>query len=659
MTVYGLVQDEAGAMVRKPVQELPALAGATPEVEAGLFLRSWTGPEGQALVTVGAYERGGDGTRNVNLFVLEGVADVETAVDDALRRDALPLLLNSLPFLLNYAHPTSLVLVLGIALGVAVVASVLAQQGFTEQAVLLMELNPYLALSPLFGMNVLYPYHTDARQGEIYRDWPEIYVWHGLVRAPGGAVWTGHYLNRTGAYSEASETRADGTHLVAHGWKRDVVGPIHRVDTEETKLPGVYVKQVVSRDFATLSDGTQRFDAQQDVTVGAYDDAIGETPGANVRMTEVKEGDQTFLYAPRQQDTISLGVMTGNGYVPLLGTRTQATHRSYTDVTNLGAAVGAIESYRVTSVGAFVQDEYVPVFGADYWGERNPTDLWALSWALGGALGDQNAGDVMARTGIFANGRFVPVAGARLDDDFAGHRHPYRTMLSAGLFQANPLDPGAPVPGESPDGAAYRPLVASTYDGAQPVAAWALANAGNAPSGMGAFLVSAGLVGAERSRYLPLVGAEYVPDAYQGQRYSRETYRVGVFPGDYAVFIPLAGTTYDGDMTTAAQAAAMATGAPGGGRGGSFETAQGVYVGGAFVPLAGVRYEPAGADGHSYGYEFRLGAHGTSGQFSPLVEARLSFAAPLATLQDACQARLDVTFVPTGATQAFVPPCVR
>lgn len=659
VTVFGLVQDDAGAIVRKPVEGLPSLAGA-PEVEAGLFLRHWTGPGGQALATVGAYERTDAGTRNVNLLVLEGARDVDAAVDDFLRRDAMPVLLNSLPFVLNHAHPTSLVLTLALILGVAAVAGVLAAAGFTDVAALLMDTYLYFGLAPLFLGNVLYPYHTDARQGELYRGWPETYVWHGLVRAPGGAaVWQGHYLNRTGDYAEAVETRADGTHLVAHAWKRDVVGPALRVDTELTKLPGLYLKQVVARDYALRADGTQRFDARQDLTVGAYDDAVGESPGANVRMEETKEGDQVLLYAPRQQDTISLGVRTGDRYVPLLGTRTEASHRPYTDVTNQGLAVGAIESYRVTSMGYYVGDAYVPAFGADYWGERAPTDLWALTWALGGALGDQAAGDVMARAGVFVDGRFVPVAGARLDDDFVGHRYEFRSMLSAGLFRADPLDPGAPVEGEAPDGATFHPVVATTYDGAQTSLAWALANVANETAGMGTFLVAAGLMGADRGQYLPLVGLEYVPDAYQGARAAQETYRVGVFPADYAVFVPLAGLHYDGDGTTATQALGTVAGLGGTTREGAFATSQGAYVGGGFVPLTGVRYEPTGTPTHGHGYAFLLGTYDPDGAFQPLVHARVAFALPPAKIADACHARVEATHVPTGATYALTPPCLR
>lgn len=657
VTLLGLLEDQPGPTTRREVAAIPALAGA-PGASAGLFTRTWTGPSGQPVTTVGAYAVEEGQTRNVNLAVLEGVADLDALLEDALRRDVLPVALNSAPFLMNYAMPTSLVLLLAIMLGAGVLVMALASAGFGPQAALVAEVSPYLALAPVFGFNVLFPYHVDARQGEVYRDWPETYVWHAIKATPAGGLWSGHYLNRTGSHLEETRAGADGAvmrHAEAH--KRDVVGPVLRQDARTTKLPGVYLRQDVVRDFATLPDGSQRFDARQDLTAGAYDDAVGETPGANVRMEETKEGSQTFAYAPHQADTLSVGVMTAGGYVPLLGTRTESRHRPYADVTNLGATVAAIESHRVTSVGAFVQDAYVPVFGADYWGERNPTDLWALAFALGAGLGDQAAGDVMVRAGAFVDGRFVAVAGARLDDDFAGHRHAYRSMLSAGLFVADPRDPGAPVPGESPDGARFVPLAAATYDGVRGSTPWALANAADDPAGMGPFLVSAGLVAGDRARYLPLVGAEHAPGAHRGHRAAQETYRVGVFPADYAVFIPLAGATYDGEHTSAAQAAATALGATGGGREGAFETTQGAYVLGGYVPLTGLHYRPDGTASHGHGHTFTAGYHDASGAFVPVGVVTLAFAGAPAGVTDACQAQVRATLAPTGHAQAASLPC--
>lgn len=648
-TVFGLVEDDAGPMTRIPLAAI-AEAGA----EGGIFLRSWLGPSGQALTTIGGYETKDGETRNVNVAVLEGVADPDALVDEALRRDVVPLAMNSAPFLLNYVHPTSLVLVLAVVVAIGVAPTAFGAAGVAPPA-LLLEIGPYAALAPYFGA---FPYHVDAKQGEVYRDFPDTYVWTTLVRGAGSAVWHGHFLSRAGAYEERTETRADGSHAVAHAWKRDVLGPAVRVDAATTKLPGVYVRQVLDRDMRSGADG-QRFDARQDVTVGPYEQTVGELPGATVRMEESKQGEQAVFYVREQHDTIAVGVLSGDEFVPLLGTRTSARHDPYTDVTNFGQSVAAIEAYRVTSVGVFVGASYVPVFGADSWGERAPTDLWALSWALGGALGDQGAGDVMVRSGAFVQDRFVALAGARVDDDFAGHRYGYRTMVSAGLFQADPLDPGARVPGEAPDGARYLPLAASTYDGVQPSTSWALANAGNAPSGMGTFLVSAGAVGGEASAYFPLVGAEYVPGAYHGARDSQETYRVGVFPADYSVFIPLAGATYDGDQTSAAWAQLAALAAAGmGAREGAWDATVGAYALGVFVPALGAQFRPEGTPTHGHGYAFVVGAYAPDGTFTPLVRARVAFAGAPPDARDACAAMVEATLLPTGATQAFTPPCL-
>ncbi len=661
LTILGFIEDDGGAMARETVR-VANVPGA-----GGIFTRTWSW-NGATITTVGVfYEDDAGVVRNVNLLALESAESLERVILDAAARDAVPIAMNVLPFILNYAHPTSIVMLLALAIGivaVAIVAQAIIDAGHSELALLVLNAYSYGILAPLFFVNVGYPYHIDAEQGEVYRDFPDLYLWRGVKRSAVGAVWDGAYFSRAGDYAESVRVDPNGDlHLLATAWKRDVVGPVTRIDTATTKHPGIYVRQDISRDFALLASGSQAFEAESMITVGAYHSTIGgESPGATVRFHESKRGDQTFIYVPEQSDTISFGITVEDKFFPLVGTRTDSRHRFYTDVTNLGDEVAAIEAYRVTSVGFFAteNDAYVPVFGADYWGERAPTDLWALTFALGGGLGDQNVGDIMVRTGVFVLDRFVPVAGTRLDDDFKGHRYDYRSMLSAGVFVANPLDPGAPVPGESPDRALYVPLVASTYDGVVASVPWALANAGDAPGGMPTFLVSAGALGGDD--YKPLVGLEYVPGAHEGTRRAQETYRVGVFPGDYAVFIPLAGLSWDGDQTTAGFAQRMALAHTGAAREGESDTKQGVYVGETFMPVTGLHYRPTSADAaRPYGHTFIAGAYGPDGAFIPFGSVTVAFSGPATAwvlTESTCDASVRVTPAATAMTHVVTPPCL-
>ncbi len=594
------------------------VGGASNPVEVGLFTNTWI-ERGLVRTTVGSYVADDDRILQFNTVVVEGADDIEDAIIDTIQRDALPVTVNTLPFLLNYAHPTSAVLFLGLllgVLGVAVVYLALASAGYSELGDSL--LTAYVGgvmLAPLFGFNFLYPYHHDPHEGEVYADFEDVYIWHALRRAGSTAVWQGHYIQRHGDYEESYHFDARGNlHMSAEAWKRVVGGPVVRVGTGASvlKLPGIYLRQEIHRDFAIGPSGMP-FDADNTLSAGVYHPITGETPGASVRMEESKRGQQTLLYAPNQQDTISVGVQDADGeHVPLLGTRTEARHWPYTDRTNQGQRVAAIESYRITSFGAYIDGEYTPAFGIDYWGERQPTDLWALGFALAGP-GDQMSGDIMIRTGVYNHlGKFIPVAGMRVDDDFQHHRHTYRSMITAGFVRSDPSDAGSRVPGKAPDRAYYHPLVGGTYDGEVPGTVWALADAGDSPNGMGRFLVASGVFGIDLLNYRPLVGVEFLPQSPQGGGRAQEEYRAGIFPADYRTFIPVASAAYDGDQTSLAwaQAVALGGGQPWSGTLGLYHT--------GYVPVAGVAYEPAGSE--PVAHEFAVGPY-VMGNWAPVASA--------------------------------------
>ncbi len=646
-TVLGRIQDVPGDMTRIPlphryyeaIDSAFATAAATsgqpltnpvPPVhegapfEVGIFVRHWTSSVGP-VATIGGYATDDAGqTHNVNMVVIEGADDLDALVEDVLQRDAMPIAVNSLPFILNYAAPTSITLlvatVLGGAIGLSVAAIVVAEAGYPELAQAMLTATVPVMFAPLFGGNLLItggPYHMDPNDGELVGDFPDQFAWTGITRAGGRAVWDGLYIQRNGDYVEGTEFSGQNGENVTFtwdAWRRVVVGPAVRVDAGvPVKSPGVYLRQ----DFEASSGfhtGAMPFDAQQTISGGVYHDAVGESPGASVRMQESKRGEQTILYAPEQHDTWSIGVYNNEAHIPLLGTRSSAWHWHHNDVTNLGDEVAAIESYRIISVGLFVEgdpvgDAYKPIFGADIWNERYPLDLWALLVALGGGPGNQDAGDVQTRIGVFNHDeRFVAIAGARWDDDFAKHDHDYRTMVSAGLFVANPLDPGPRTPGEAPDQAQYVPLVGVTYDSPQPLANWALLQAGG--SSGETWRVTAGTFAGDRDAYLPVVGAEFVPQGYHQDREIGERYNVGILPGDYDTFIPVAGVTYDGDSTLAGWATLVALGGTS-----EWDTTQGVYVGG-YQPLTGVNYR-LGTTGHDQDHQFQVG-HYIFGGFQPV-----------------------------------------
>ncbi len=666
VTVLGSIEDDPAPMTRTRVDLAAAatiLGIDDPGYAGGIFTRTWHYGD-EPITTVGIWFENEDGSiTNMNLLALEGTKGADRLVMEAVERDGVPIALNTLPFVLNYAHPTSLVAVIGLTLGIiAIVAvmAVLATLGASEAAIVLYTAYVFMIYAPIFGANVLYPYHTDYFEGEVYRDFPDTYIWRGVKRVAGGDVWDGVYLSRYGAYAESIKSGADGSvSLIADAWKRVVVGPATRINGNTGKHPGVYIREDIHRAFIILP-ASQEFEAESHITVGAFHETVGESPGATARFHESKRGDQTFFYVPEQEDTISFGVTTDDGYVPLIGTRTSSWHRNYQDRTNLGATIDAIESYRLTSFGFFAadNDDYIPVFGADYWGERFPTDLWALSFGLGQGLGDQNVGDIMVRSGIFAGDNFVPIVGARVDDDFQGHLHDYRTMVSAGVFRANPLDPGDGTPGESPDDAQYVPLVGTTYDGVQGSTPWALANVGDNPDGMGTFRLSSGIFVIDA--YKPLVGADYQPGAWHGERRAQETYRVGIFPADYSRFIPVAQVQWDGDQTTAAHAQNTAFGHTAAAREGEGDATAGVLVGETFIPIAGIRYTPSGTDTvHPYGHAFEAG-YFQGGDFQSIGRVTVGFpghATSWAQSPDSCDAsvRVEAAGQDQGATRA---PCI-
>lgn len=365
-----------------------------------------------------------------------------------------------------------------------------------------------------------------------WESYPPVYVWETYKNASGHQAWGGQAIRRTGNYSFGFDAAGYGG--VACNLTR--VDQVVRADNAITAPAGVWVlEQAEGRcDGQCMSPPTEAtFDARQRFTSGTQTAGI-DTPLVVVEQTGHKRGSQPFLMFPDyQRETIAVGVSVAGSFVPLIGGRAETWH-----------AAPPQRQRRLISFGAFDPlGAYHPVIGVRMLFERHTSDLWLFILALDG-VGSREAGDAMIDLGTFDHTeRFVPLLGTKYDDDFPGHRHTYRAMVSTGPYVAED----------------WNPLFAVTYDGKQTLSQWAFANLGNQPASMQEWFIATGawnpnpLIG-----YRPIVGVRYRPEPGNSSEPIRETYRVGVFPADYQTFIPLAGADYHGRQTSVSWAAAYA-----------------------------------------------------------------------------------------------------
>lgn len=377
-----------------------------------------------------------------------------------------------------------------------------------------------------------------------WESFPPVYVWTMVQNALGQQVWGGQVLRRSGAYEFAQDQDGYG----GRGCTMTRIDKVVRDADSATAYAGVWIlEEAIGRcdgfciEPTATPNQTERFDARQRFTAGVQ--AAGtDVPLVIVEQTEHKQGEQTFmLYPDYQRETIALGISANGVFVPLIGARFEAWH-----------AAPPERQRRLISIGVFDPlGTYHPVFGSRMRFERQASDVWAFLIAFDG-IGSRQTGDAMIDLGVFdPNETFIPLLGTEYSDDFPEHRFEYRARIAVG-----------PYVGET-----WHPAFAVTYDGEQPLTSWALANLANDARGMGEWIIAAGPYNPAIG-FRPVVGVRYVDGEREPGASNVETYRVGIFPADYATFVPLAGANYASDRTsfawtvTYAGADANAPGAP-------------------------------------------------------------------------------------------------
>lgn len=526
------------------------------------------------------------------LIVENAEPDLAAVLLEAALLAALPLLLNQAPYASNYVMPTSIVLGLAYEL--------LAQ-----------ETGVYLGGA--LDHPASYP-----RASEVYTDRPTIYLWDARKVVAGESLWQGWYLQRTGEHG--------GSGAYAFAERRLELGPAVRTLDETLHVGGVFLNEKNER-WAT-PDHTYM---EQRLTLGATSQGI-DVPLVTVNASDERSDEygNFQLYPQHQRTGYAIGVETPAGFVPLVGTYTEAK-TDWTSVMQPGTM-----HERTTSVGVFVLGEYEPLVGFRYEGEWWPLEFWVLLWATTGGPGSAMVGDWQTSVGVFVQGEYEPVAGVQHRDDFPEARYAHQMMLRFGVFTLG----------------TFHPVVGTAYDGIDPLLP------GLAPTQRD-WLVSSGLFLAED--YKPLFGVSFEPRVEGGSNAKQETYRVGVFPADYGTFIPLAYATWDGETSSAewllhaepglgsdgydfqAKAGATVLGededlvglqyrhdTPSGQPYHAFLTA-GVFLAGDFVPLAGVAYCSAAPGSLGLAFEAQptlLVGVFVTGTFTPIVRVALQPGAP-------------------------------
>jgi len=446
------------------------------ERSAGTFAHPW--PGNPHLVTYGTYLKDADVIRRLPAFVLENgppAADALAWLSDRAGEQTSPLR-NATPFALNTILPSSMLLW---SLGL--------------------------------GESTMYEGTYPLPHG--YAERPPFYVWSVVRSADGRAVWAGTVVMQAGRFEQGGD---------AYGCRRVRIGPALRTQDGTTFAGGLFFEDTVRR--VATADG---FAAEQFVTAGAT--AAGtDVPIAVVRQRHERGGENLGVFASRQRDEITIGTMNEGAFLPIAGTRADASHAAPPDA-----------EHRLVSAGVFDAGEYRPLTGVRTHMERQPGESWAGEFLGSGGPGSDTAGDARLDIGTFdLDGAFLPLAGAAYADSFDGGRYAHQMMISAGPWAA----------GE------FRPVVGATYDGDAPLASWLLAAAAGDFAGMRPWMASAGTFA---GGYIPVAGVSFAPET-SAEHPVIEEYRAGVFAASYDTFVPLAGATWSSDRTSLNWAAQFA-----------------------------------------------------------------------------------------------------
>jgi hypothetical protein len=381
---------------------------------------------------------------------------------------------------------------------------------------------------------------------------PTIYVWT-LHRTTGaGELWSGAYLLRQGSATPPGARPFHAEKLVD-------VGAAVRQGGVTTRVAGAWARSVIDSDEPG---------AATDVVTAGATAADARTALVSLVASDAREGDDPVLHPTSQEDQFTLGVHdAGGAFVPLLGARTTLRY----------AANGALsdgttryDTTRITSLGVFVAGDYTPLAGFRTHSDTGDVLETAASF-VDGALGDEGTGNVDVDVGAFPDGEYAPLAGAIHRNAFPRQAHERVSLVAVGVY--------------GPTG--FEGLLAASYDGSSTFLQWAIDSlSSNDVSDAWRIAAGAYLLGA----YEPVIGVEDRPDAPAGQYSYQRALVVGVFAGDYGVFVPLASAAYDAPLGPVPWALAFAAGGPGAPTGG-FDARVGAHApDGSYVPLVGAQY---------------------------------------------------------------------
>lgn len=249
---------------------------------------------------------------------------------------------------------------------------------------------------------------------------------------------------------------------------------------------------------------------------------------------------------------IDVGPFVQGAYQPLLGAK-------YRD--RFGGGQRPFQG--MLSAGAFGPDGYQAVLGVTYDGER-PLLAWVQAYQAGNRA---ERGDWLASAGTFVGQQYVPLVGARYQDNVAGASHADQQHFALGVFLGR-YD-------------AFVPILFAAYDGDRAAHDWipTFITTGTLGGGAGnlRFRTGAWANGNE----VPLAGVEYRDD--YGSGWPRQGFLVlGLYgPGG---FVPLVGVSYSGEDSLVGSVNNPATTTDDD----PVRLTVGVFVQGQYVPLVGV-----------------------------------------------------------------------
>jgi hypothetical protein len=587
-TITAFIDDpaDANAPVNLPPEYAAAGAGAVapgtprpPDTDYGLWYHNWS--EAPNITTVGVWATRPTSKVRLPVFAIENLGDslpnIEAALAARAVTEALHHAFTTAPFLWN-------MLLVGPD-GFLAMAQYAGNTG-----------NPYVALAGALGGGLAYglgviiaSYFLTLYPPPVGWDsYPPVYVWTLYKNAAGRQAWGGSVVRQSSRYEWGFDKDPRGGYG-GHGCKRTRIDMVTRDETAAIAHAGVFIDEDATGRCdgfcldPRVSGGRAKFDATETFTSGVSVEGV-DVPLLVVQQTEHKEGSQAMLlYPDYQRENLKIGLSVNGAFVPLIGAQFEAWHGAPPQRQRRLISIGAYDPF-----GA-----YHPAAGTRMTFERNTSDVWAFVVAFDG-IGTRNAGDAMFDFGIFdPSANFVPVLGTKYDDDFAGHRFNYRAMISTGPYA----------------GAQWEPALAVTYDGEQTLTMWAGADASNDYAKMNQWYVAAGAFNPAIG-YKPVVGAHYEKGAGAPVV---ERYQLGVFPADYATFVPLAEARWSSSVTSAMWVQLFAVNDTRAPRSARADVGPVSPVGG-FVPVAGAQITAGAPDRYGVGVW-------AANSFTPVIEA--------------------------------------